>query len=866
MRELLPLLPKPGRYLGSEWGAVKKDPARVEVHAALAFPDLYEVGMSYLGQKILYQAVNARPEAYAERVYAPCEETAAIMRERGAPLCTLETDTPLARTHAVAFSLTHELCYTNVLYMLDLAGIPLAAADRDESHPLILAGGGACFNIEPMAEFLDLAVIGDGEHTLPLILERLARARRESVPRRRLLLELCGLPGVYVPGLYRETGPGLALEPIGPAPARVEKALAEDLDPALFPTDQPLPFGRAVHDRLTLEIARGCTRGCRFCQAGMIYRPVRERGPETLERLLDQGLRRTGFEETSFLSLSSGDYSALETLFERSFERCAASQVAMSLPSLRVGSLSEPIMKRMASIRRTGATIAPEAGSQRLRDVINKGIGEPEILEHVRLLFANGWQMVKLYFMIGLPTETDEDIKAILDLCLKVRDAAGPRVKRLQVTAAVSPFVPKPHTPFQWEAQIGLEQIRERIGRLQGLFHGQRRLKLKFHQPEMSFLEGILARGDRRLGKALLRAYELGAVFSSWTDRLRLGPYLEALAANGLRAEDFLAARDPDSPLAWEHLDCGVSKAFLLAERQRAGQGRITPDCRYDKCQGCGVCNHEGRASNLTGQARAKDIRPRLVFERRDQATGPERGPAERGAAERGPAEPPDLDAKAGHYRLWYRKLGPAAYLSQLDLQGQFERALRRSGLALSFSKGFHPMPRLSFGLALPVGVESLCEWFNIYLRQDLDAQEVLGALDGLLPEGLEVFRAEGLGPGRRQPQARQEVFRVVFNGPAEVIEARRGQWARFWAADHYQLTRQTKRGMKLADVRPLAVGVFLDEPGGVRLVLDWGLGYVNPLELVRKVNGPLTGLEFSMTKLEQIFQGPEAAALSPRP
>jgi radical SAM family uncharacterized protein/radical SAM-linked protein len=850
MRELLPLLPKPSRYAGQEWGALRKDPASVRLRLGLAFPDLYDVGMSYLGQRILLHCVNARPGLSAERVYAPCEDTARVLRERGAPLCTLETDTPLADLDAVAFSLTHELCYTNVLYMLDLAGIPLRAAERGPGHPLILAGGGACFNAEPLADFVDCMVLGDGEEALPRVLEAVLAARDQGLPRPDLLRGLAEIPGVYVPSLFQDQGPGLPLRPLVPGRERVEKALVEDLEHAPFPVLTPLAFGQAVHDRLTLEIARGCTRGCRFCQAGIIYRPVRERSLERIQAMLDQGLAATGYEEVSFLSLSTGDFSALDSLFARTFDRCAAQQVAISLPSLRVGSVSPAIMERIASIRRTGATLAPEAGSQRLRDVINKGVTEEGLIAHVRHLFEHGWQHVKLYFMIGLPTETPEDLEAIVDLCRKVRDAAGWQVKRLQVTAAVSPFVPKPHTPFQWERQIGLSEIRERIDYLRDLFKRHKRLMLKFHEPRMSYIEGVFSRGDRRLGPVVEQAYRAGALFSSWKDRLDLAPYLEAMAEHGLTPEEYLRERSVDEPLPWDHLDCGVSRGFLLRERRRALEATTTADCRYDSCAGCGVCNLDGRASRLTAQAPGKDIRPRVLLAQRDQA-GDQPGPDLSGK--------PDLNAQAARYRVWYAKTGPAAVLSQLELQSVFERALRRSGLPLSFSAGFHPLPRVSFGMALPVGVESVCEWFVLGLREARPAEEVAAVLGPNLPPGLPLERVELLPPGRPVMQAAAETFRLELRGPDP--DGLKALWFDFLKRKKEVIQRKSKRGVKPFDIRPLLAGLADLGNGDLELRLDWSTGYVSPLTLARAVMPTADPVDFRLIKTAQDL--PSGAATS---
>ncbi|KAB1443520.1 TIGR03960 family B12-binding radical SAM protein [Pseudodesulfovibrio senegalensis] len=845
MKELLPLLPRPARYLGSEWGTLLKDKADITVHMAQAFPDMYEIGMSYMGQKILMKAVNDYPHYWCERVYTPCEETAAIMRERGVTLATLESDTPLTELDAVGFSLTHELCYTNILYMLDLADIPRRTENRDESHPLIIAGGGACFNAEPMAPFFDVMVVGDGEETMPAILKVLEQAKQDGTSRHELLLQLRTMVGVYVPSLFEDSGPGQPLTPLMNDYASVEKAVIPDLEAVEFPQNQPVSFGQAIHDRLTMEIARGCTRGCRFCQAGMIYRPVRERSPEKLREIMVNGLAATGFEETSFLSLSTGDYSALDTLFSDCFDRCAAEQVAISLPSLRVGSLSEPIMERISSIRRTGATIAPEAGSQRMRDVINKGITEQEVLDHVRLLFDNGWQSVKLYFMIGLPTETDADLDAILDLCLKVRDVAGPHIKRLQVGAAVSPFVPKPHTPFQWEPQISLEEIHRRIDYLRAIFRPHKRVRLKFHIPEMTFLEGIFSRGDRRLADVVESARDNGALFSSWKDKLDLAPYLNAMRDNGLDPLEYTGPRDIDAPLPWDHINSGLTKRFMLAERKRALSETITQDCRYNACRQCGVCNHKGTPSTLETQNKDRDIRPRVIFDSRDQE------------GEQPPyvQDKPNLNAKGGHYRLWYEKTGLAAYLSQLELQSMLERAMRRANLPVSFSAGFHPMPRMSFGKALPVGVESTEEWFNLFLRENWTPDRLVKTLGEQMPRGIRIYKADFLSMSKKQPQSVEEHFTIHFGGRHEDTVRHMRQWKDFMNSESLIIEKKTKKGkVKEVDVRSFVIDCVQENDNTLVISLNWREDYMSPLKLLQTVNPDMDPVYVSMTKIRQVF------------
>lgn len=594
MRALLPILPRPSRYAGIEEGACHKDPAQVRLRVGLAFPDTYEVGMSYLGQKILYGIVNSHEHWWAERVMAPEREAGDILRQHGCPLGTLESGTPLRDLHCLSFSITHELCYTNVLYMLELGNIPLRTADRPQDLrqcPLVIAGGGALLSAEPLAPFIDLMVLGDGEESLPDVLRLLEQALDEGWTRDRCLEEARHIHGVYIPSFFTPDAEG-RLQPRFADHARPSRRIVADFDKVAYPTSQVVPIG-AVHNRLSLEIARGCTRGCRFCHAGMVYRPVRERSLDTITGLLDDCLKKTGFDEISFLSLSTGDFSALKTLSHGVLGRCAQEQISLSLPSLRVGSIDDEIMQRMSDLRRTGCTLAPEAGSQRLRDVINKGVTEEQVLLHVQKLLEYGWRQVKLYFMIGLPTETDEDLKAIADLCRKVRDAAGKGNPRLQVTAALSPFVPKPFTPFQWEPQDTQEMVREKQSHLREKLH-IKGVTFNYHESDLSYLEACFARGDRKMGQVLLRAYEKGCMLDGWTEQFKYDMWREAFQETGIDPAFYAyRRREKDEIMPWDVIDCGVTKEFLWREKEKAEKAQTTKDCRKG-CNGCGLQRFKG--------------------------------------------------------------------------------------------------------------------------------------------------------------------------------------------------------------------------------------------------------------------------------
>ncbi len=829
MRELLAILPRPGRYLGIEEGAViKQDFAKLRLHVGLAFPDLYEVGMSYLGQKILYNILNDFEHFAAERVFAPCHETGQILKEHKVSLATLETDTDLNKLHALGFSITHELCYTNVLYMLDLANIPLRQADRSEdlfSYPIIMAGGGCTLAAEPLAPFVDLMMLGDGEEIIVEVCELLASSREQKISKQDFLEKATKIEGVYVPSLNNKT----------------KRRVLSDLNKGAYPTKQVVPFG-AVHNRLNLEIAKGCTRGCRFCQAGMITRPVRERKVDELTNLVQNCLADTGFDEISFLSLSTGDFSALSNLFVNTTDRCVKEQISVSLPSLRVGSVDSEIMKRMANIRRTGATLAPEAGSERLRQVINKGITEDQLLDHVEKLCAYGWQQVKLYFMIGLPTETDEDLDAIVDLCRKVRDIAitrGRGKQKLLVTASISPFVPKAHTPFQWDEQISLTEIKRKVGYLLDRIKPEKAINMRWHEPAVSFLEGVFSRGDRRLADLVELAYKKGCVFDSWMDFFRIDLWREAMEELNIDPLEYTGKRELDFVFPWAHLDSLLSKDFLLEEREKALNAKPSLDCRYNACNNCGVCDF-------------KELKNNLNFKERDQVENeelPEITPTTK-KANRPLGTSEELAHKAVRYRIWHNKLEGASFISQHELQAVLERSMRMANLPLAFSQGFHPLPLMSFGRALPVGLESVCEWFSIVLCKSMSADELFKALNPHMLKGMELNSIEQIVINSKTLGAKSEIFRMssqdgdLFNEIAK-------SWKNFADSSSFEIERTTKKGLKKVEVRDLVSEINISE-NSIHFVTDWTRDYISPIVLAKGICPFVKMQDLKLLKLNQ--------------
>jgi len=726
---------KPARYMGGEIGSVAKE--TVDVRFVLAFPDVYEVGMSHLGLQILYAILNSVEWIGAERVYAPWPDREDAMRASGEVLATLETGTPLAGTDILGFTLQYELSCTNILNMLELSGIPLLAADRGEEYPLILGGGPCAGNPEPLADFFDIFLFGDGEDAILEIAEICRDWKKAAGSKAELLDRLSTVEGVYVPSLfsitYDQEGRISDIVSLKPGYEKVKRRIAADLEELPYPTRPVVPFLKTVHDRVSMEIARGCTRGCRFCQAGYLYRPVRERSPEKVMETIKAVLKNTGYDEISLLSLSSADYGCISDLLKNLMTTFEAERVAVSLPSLRVGSLTRDLIDEIVKVRKTGFTLAPEAGTERLRRVINKGITEEDLVVNSRNAFEAGWRVIKLYFMIGLPTETREDVLGIAEMAAQVKRAGKGTGHGGDVTVSVGSFVPKPHTPFQWEPQIGCAEITEKQRFLRGELK-KRKLAFKWHDASLSFLEGVFARGDRRLARVLLEARKLGCRFDGWGEHHDFQKWQQAFETAGIDPEFYLRRREVTEVLPWARLDCGVSDDFLLEEVRKSHEEILTGDCRDGCCTECGVCDfseirmrlHQPVVLDPSDKSGDRQLN---VVETEKPAALQETGASGEGA-------------EVARIRLRFSKTGAMSLLSHLELLHLFTRAVRRAGIPIRYSLGFHPHPKFSFATALSVGVESWAEYFDMEISAGLDAQSVRDSLNASLPEGLRILEA----------------------------------------------------------------------------------------------------------------------------
>ncbi len=600
--QLISQVEKPSRYIGGEINTIVKPHGADMSRFGFLFPDVYEVGMSHLGMHILYQLINTMPHWNCERVFSPWVDMEAKLREAELPLATLETQTPLHELEMLGITLQYELSYSNILNALDLGGIPLKSADRSVSHPIVMAGGPCAYNPEPLAEFIDVFALGEGEEMMPELLD--LYTKMDGRRNRQAFLEAVALlDGFYVPALYdvtyKEDGTIAAFTPNHPnARPTIKKRILEDLDAAYYPEKVIVPFTDIIHDRAMIEIFRGCTRGCRFCQAGMLYRPNRERTPETVMALADQLLANTGYEELSLTSLSTCDYSAIRQLVEELIKRQEAKRVSLSLPSLRLDDFPGDIVRELQKIKKTGLTFAPEAGTQRMRDVINKGVTEEDLEKTLTEVYSSGWDRVKLYFMIGLPTETMEDVEGIAAIGQRAIDLfyavpKGQRAMGINVTLSASSFVPKPFTPFQWEPQDTMAVLQEKQQHLKRS-NTNKKVRFTYHSATVSYLEGAFARGDRRLGAVLLKAWEMGAKFDGWDEFFKFELWMEAFKECGVDPAFYAnRRREFDEVLPWDHINAGVTKAYLKEEYDRAVAGTITPDCRAG-CTGCGITSAFG--------------------------------------------------------------------------------------------------------------------------------------------------------------------------------------------------------------------------------------------------------------------------------
>jgi radical SAM family uncharacterized protein/radical SAM-linked protein len=728
--EILPRVEKPSRYLGNELNAVRKERTPNDLRFALAFPDLYDVGLSNLGILILYDILNRMDGVVAERSYAPGIDLEALLRARELPAFTWETKTPLGEFDAIGFSIQYELAATNILTMLDLSKIPIRAEDRDERHPIIFAGGPCVYHPEPYAHFIDAFVIGDGEEAIVGVANVLKETRAR--PRHERLKALTEIAGVYVPLLYpmiRGVGGQILPDPRGP---RLKKALVRDMNATPFPTSYIVPFTQQVHDRVSMEVLRGCTQGCRFCQAGMTYRPVRERSLETIAGLLEETVQNTGYDEISLSSLSTCDYSKVKHLVEDSVQQLTPQGVAVTLPSLRTDSFSVELSDMVATAKKSGITFAPEAATPRLRALIDKWIPDEELLQTTGSVFARGWNKVKLYFMIGHPTETDEDVEAIGRLARRVLEPGRAVQPNAQVNVGVSTFVPKPFTPFQWERQIDREETKHKQRILRRMLN-VRGIRLRPHEAENSWLEGIVSRGDRRVGDLFEHAWREGCRLDGWTEHFDFSKWERAIEKWGTDPAHLLRERDVHEPLPWDHIDIFITKEFLQNDLRKAKskmlEEALTNDCR-NGCHVCGVIEEDKKLCNTMIQTYKKGMTQTASWK----------------------ALPPPKtiwnEPDTGRIRFRFRKEEHVRLLSHLELQNSMVRTLRRSGIPASYSSGYSPHMKLALGDALPVGMSSEGEYGDVRLRGPIDPDRFLSRVNEVCPGGVRLTAATAVELG----------------------------------------------------------------------------------------------------------------------
>jgi radical SAM family uncharacterized protein/radical SAM-linked protein len=798
--ELLLRAEKPSRYIGAEVNSIHKPNA--EINFLLAFPDTYEVGMSHLGIQILYSILNELPYLAAQRCFAPWPDREKQLRDRHLPLTSLEEQMRLSDFDIVGFSLQYELSYTNVLSMLDLGGIPLKRIDRRETDPLIIAGGPCCFNPAPLVDFFDAFVIGEGEEAVCEIAAVVREGKRQKLTRMELIRLLAKVPGVYVPAFHGKN-------------EIIKKRKPIDLNLWSHPKSPVIPLMQTVHDRIILEIARGCTRGCRFCQAGMLWRPYRERNVSLLEQMADKLLAETGHDEISLLSLSSGDYSCLTPLLKTLMEKYYSRRVALALPSLRVESLNETLIEEIKRTRKTSFTLAPEAGTDKMRMIINKGNTAQDLLTTVDKVFSAGWKSIKLYFMIGLPEETQADLEGIVELGYQALRAAK---HRGQVTISLSTFVPKPHTPFQWHRQISLTETYAKQEFIRQRIRG-RNLGVKWHDARMSMLEGLFSRGDEKMGTLLEAAYRKGCRFDGWSDLFRFDLWTDALTETGIDPENYLHEKDTKGTLPWDNIDCGISREFLLEEKQKATASLSTTDCRFTDCQNCGACDFYAVKNVFADK---NDLKQPAI-----------------------PSKQTETDCLEKNYRLTFTKIGRSRYLSHLELSSALLRAMRRSRLSLSYSAGFHPHAKISFATATSVGMESAQEYLDITAHEYCDDFALLKReINAALPQGIEISEMRLLSPTEKALAQSLRGFVYELYLPADIAATNlaivQERIDNFLSALSFNIQRTSKSKNITKDIRPFVQTVNLNSNDKIitMSLLFAQNGSVRPTDIITHVLG----------------------------